>query len=325
MRLFFAPGAAPVANPAADPVPDLHADFWAHWTDAVLPAPAVAPVVPAAAWQRAGADVQLDSVGPNQPAVARFEWLAPATLGLGAVTHVALLAVVTADADPLVPAGQATAMKTLLRNERRVAFRLAPVTPFVPDLFIRDGLDDTGRLGGVAFGGRSPDIIVAPAALADLPGATADLANPRSADRLAAGDNFVYVRVQNRNAVDTPVDVELFWAQANPAFSAAADPAGPLTDNTHWQVVPPLVAAGNVNVTVPANGAVLVGFKFSARPAPVAGIVNALALIALLKSHDGLDPEPLKARVTDGASMRRFFLQLADANNAALRTVRYAA
>ena len=322
VHLYFAPGAAPAADPNADPVPDLHADFWTHWADATLPAPALAPVDPAAGWQRVGVPVTLTAVGPNQPAVARFEWLAPAM----AATHVALLALVTTavGVDPLVPAGQPTAMKTLLRNERRVAFRLAPVMRFVPDLFIRDGLDDTGRLGGVAFGGRSPDILVVPAALADLPGATADVVNPRSADRVAAGDSFVYVRVQNRKGVDTPVDVELFWAQANPAFSAAVDPAGPLTDNTHWQVVPPLVAAGNVNVTVPANGAVLVGFKFSARPAPTAGVVNALAFIALLKSHDGADPEPLRTRVSDAASFMRFFLQLADSNNAALRAVRYA-
>ena len=324
VHLYFASCPVPPNSPAAAPVPDLHADFWTHWLDPVLPAPAAPPAAPAAAWQRVGTlPMTLTTIGPNRPAVARFDWVPPAAVG----PAVALLALVTTDpgVDPLLPAGQPTVLNTLLRNERRAAFRVAPVTPFVPDLYVRDGLDDIGRLGGVAFGGRSPDILfftTQPPALplASFAGAVTDA---RSADRVTVGDNFVYVRVLNRKAVDTPVDVELFWAQANPPTSAAADPAGPLSDNTKWQAVP---ALGTVtNVVVPANGVVLVGFKFSARPAPVADIVNALAFIALIKSHNPGDPEPLKSRVTDPASVWRFFLQGADANNAALRTVLYAA
>lgn len=322
VHLYFAPSAALAANPNAAPLPDLHADFWTHWLADPLPAPAVAPVGNAAAWQRAGVPVQLQAVGPNQPEVARIEWLAPATLP----AFVALLAVVTTPAgiDPLVPAGQPTVMATLLRRERRAAFRVAPVTPFVPDLFIRDGLDDTGRLGGVAFGGRSPDILVLPAAPADLPATTLDLSNPRSADRVRPGptDNFIYVRVQNRSAIDTPVDVELFWASSNPAISALADPAGPVTDNTKWQAAAGLGPVANV--VVPARGAVLVAFKVSNAPAPTAGLPNALAFIALIKASNPGDPKPSRTRVTDAASFWRFFLQLADSNNAALRTVRYA-
>jgi hypothetical protein len=322
VHLYFAASPAPAGNPNAAPLPDLHADFWAHWLDAPLPAPAVAPVGNAAAWQRAGVPVHLNAIGPNQPEVARIDWLAPATLP----AFVALLAVVTSPlgVDPLLPAGQPTVMATLLRRERRAAFRVAPVTPFVPDLFIRDGLDDTGRLGGVAFGGRSPDIIVVPAALVDLAGTTLDLANPRSADRVLPGpaDNFIYVRVQNRSSVATPVDVELFWAKSNPALSAAADAAGPVTDNTKWQAA---VGLGPVaNVLVPAKGAVLVGFKLGHVPAAAAGLANSLAFIALIKASGAGDAKPLRTRVTDAASLWRFFLQLADANNAALRTVRYA-
>jgi hypothetical protein len=321
VHLYFAPAPAPPANPGADALPDLHADFWAHFGDNPLPAPAVAPTGNAVAWQRAGAPVQLTTLGPNRPAVARFEWLPPATLP----GNVALLVLVTAAADPLAAAGQPTVMTTLLRRERRAAFRVVSVTPFVPDLFIRDGLDDTGRLGGVAFGGRSPDILLfgAELAAADLPTTAANRSDARAADRVGAGDNFVYVRVLNRKAVDTAVDVELFWAQANPPTSAAPDPAGPLSDSTKWQAVPAVGAASNV--VVPAGGAVLVEFKFSARPAPVAGIVNALAFIALIKAHDPGDPAPVRARVTDPASVWRFFLQRADSNNAALRTVPYVA
>ena len=324
VHLYFAACALPPNNPSADPVPDLHADFWAHWLDATLPAPAAPPVAPAVAWQRVGdAPVTLATLGPNQPAVARFDWVPPTALG----PAVALLALVTSapGVDPLVPAGQPTAMKTLLRNQRRAAFRVAPVTPFVPDLYIRDGLDDIGRAGGVAFGGRSPDILVVqselPAPL--LSGVASLVTDPRNSDRVATGDNFVYVRVLNRKAADTAVDVELFWAQANPPTSAAAAPTGPLSDNTKWQAVPAVGAVTNVNV--PANSAVLVEFKFTARPAPVVDIANALAFIALIKSHGPGDPEPDRRRVTDPASVWRFFLQSADSNNAALRTVLYAA
>ena len=322
LHLYFAPSPPPAPNANAAPLPDLHADFWAHWLDPVLPPPAVAAVAPAAAWQRAGTPVVLASVGPNQPAVARFEWLPPATLP----SHVALLAVVTtaAGVDPLLPAGQPTVMASLLRRERRAAFRVAPVTPFVPDLLIRDGLDDSGRLGGVAFGGRSPDILVVPAALADLAATALDLANPRSDDRVHAGpaNNFVYVRVQNRSAVATPVDVELFWAKSSPAISAAADPAGPVTDNTKWQAAAGIGAVANV--VVPANGAVLVGFTVNSAPAAEAGLANSLAFIALINASNPGDAKPVRTRVTDAASFWRFFLQLADSNNAALRTVRYA-
>ena len=321
VHLYFAPSAAPPASPIADPLPNLHADFWAHWLDATLPAPAAAPAANAAAWQRAGVPATLTTIGPNQPAVARFEWQPPVTLA----THVALLALVTtaAGVDPLTPAGQPTALKTLLRNERRGAFRIAPVTPFAPDLFIRDGLDDSGRLGGVAFGGRSPDIIVVFAEPATPATEFADRGDLRTGDRVrAAGDNFIYVRVQNRKQVDTRADVELFWAKSNAPTSAAADPAGPLTDNTKWQAIAAVGSA--TNVLVPAGGSLLVEFKLSNAPAPEAGVPNALAFIALIKANTAGDPEPLRTRITDTASLWRFFLQLADSNNAALRSVRYA-
>ena len=49
------------------------------------------PVPPAVAWQRAGKPVPLRTIAANQPAVARFEWTPPASLG----TNVALLALCT--------------------------------------------------------------------------------------------------------------------------------------------------------------------------------------------------------------------------------------
>ncbi|HWS13630.1 MAG TPA: hypothetical protein VN279_12565, partial [Rhodocyclaceae bacterium] len=321
VHLYFAPSPAPPANPNADPLPDLQADFWANFEADPLPAPAAAPAAPAAAWQRAGRAQTLRTIGPNQPAVARFEWQPPASLG----SHVALLALVTTPpgVDPIVGAGAPTVMRTLLRNERRVALRIAPVRPFVPDLYVRDGLDDVGRLAGVAFGGRSPDIIVVPAAPGDPVAEFANLADDRAGDRVRGngGDNVVYVRVHNRKNVDTAADVELFWALPNALVSAAAGQAGPPFDASKWQVIAPIDA---VNVTVPARGNRLARFDFSAAPAPVADFPNAIAFVALIRSHDSADPAPQRAGVDTPDEFWRLFAQLVNSNNAALRAVRYA-
>lgn len=316
--LFFAPAPAPGAANAA-PLPDLQADFWAVWQQNVLPAPA-APLGPqAAAWQRVGGRATAFRVAPNQPEVIRFDWNPPLAL---AGRHVALLAVVSGLFDPM-PANPPTVMANLIRNERRAALRVVRADAFTPELFIRDGLDDDGRLGGVAFGGRSPDIVVVPAAPADPADAFKDLGDDRVADRVQgnAGANVVYVRVHNRKAADTAVDVELFWALPNLPVSVAPGRPGPPFNAANWQVIAPVNA---VNLTVPAGGTALARFDFSAAPAPVADFPNAIAFIALIKSHDGLDPEPVRTEVDTQPEFWRLFLARANSNNAALRALRYA-
>lgn len=324
VHLFFAEAPAPGANAADPPLPNLHADFWANFNADPLPAPAAAVVAPAAVWQRAGKAVQLTRIGPNQPAVARFEWVPPAALATtdAQARFVALLAVCTTDAD-LLPAAPPVLMSALVRNERRAAFRVAAAARFVPDLFIRDGLDDDGRLGGVAYGGRSPDIIVVAAAPADAVAAFTDLGDDRAADRVrgGGGNNVIYVRVHNRKDVATTADVELFWAVPNLPVSAAANQASPPFDQAKWQAIAPVDA---INVTVPARGTKLARFDFSAAPAPEAGIQNALAFIALIKSRDAGDPAPVQANVDTPAEFWQLFLTLASSNNAALRALRYA-
>jgi hypothetical protein len=269
------------------------------------------------AWQRAGHRADLDHLRPNQPEVARFEWVAPASLAGGAV---ALLAVCSTALDPL-PAGLPTAMAALQRAERRVALRVAPVSAFVPDLFIRDGLDDDGSVGAVVAGGRSPDIIVVDAAPADPAAAFANAADPRTDDRVrgSGGTNVVYVRVHNRSLVDVAADVELFVARSGAAIGAGV-PSGPFDAST-WQAV---TAVDAVNIVVPAQGTRLARFDFNSAPAPQAGVVDTLAFIALVRSHDGADPEPQRAGVDNADAFWRLFTELANANNAALRALRYA-
>ncbi len=312
VHLFFATAAAGVA-------PDLHAGFWAAHTQDPLPAPAAPPVAPAAAWQRAGHAVTLTRLRANQPEVARFDWVPPSALAGGSV---ALLAVCTS-LDDLLPAAPPEAMAALIRGERRAALRVVAAGALRPDLFVRDGLDDDGRVGGVAYGGRSPDIIVVEAAVVDPAAAFPDLADARESDRVRGngGNNVVYVRVHNRRPADAAADVELFWALPNAPVTAVPGQAGPPFDATKWQVMASVEA---LNVNVPANGMRLVRFDFSAAPAPEPGIPNALAFIALIKSHDGLDSEPVRSEVNTQAEFWRLFLELGNSNNAALRALRYA-
>jgi hypothetical protein len=322
--LYFAeapdPGAATTdAGANAAPLPDLQADFWTVWEMNVLPPPAAAPTAQRATWQRVASRETLFRVAPNQPEVARFEWAPPVAL---AGKFVALLAIASSIFDRM-PASPPTVMRDLIRNERRAALRVVRADAFVPDLYIRDGVDDDGRLGGVAFGGRSPDIIVVAAAAGDPADEFKDLGDAREADRVRGngGANVVYVRVHNRKPVETNAVVELFWALPNLPVSAAAGQASPTFDHTKWQAVGP-VAAGSV--PVPAGGHALVRFDFSAAPAPEPGFPNALAFIALIRSNDPGDPLPQRIGVDTQDEFWRLFLGLASSNNAALRALRFA-
>ena len=59
----------------------------------------------------------------------------------------------------------------LVIRERRAALRIVDAVAFVPDLYVRDLVDDTGARGAVAWGARASDIIVVASAEAD-PAAT---------------------------------------------------------------------------------------------------------------------------------------------------------
>lgn len=315
VHLFFAPAAGGVP-------PDLHGGFWGVFTQDPLPAPAVAPVAPAAPWQRAGHAVVLNRIAPNQPEVARFDWVPPASLGGGSA---ALLAVCTSAADAL-PAAPPEPMGALIRGERRVAVRVAAVQAFVPDFFIRDAVDDDGRLGGVAFGGRSPDLIVVEAAQADPATAFADLGDDRAGDRVRGngGNNVIYVRLHNRRPVAANADARLFWALPNAPLDSAAGNAGLPFDLAKWQEIAPAAPADATNLAVPARGVAYARFAFNAAPAPTADFPNAIGFIALIRSSDALDPLPTVTGVDTPPEFWRLFTELANANNAALRALRFA-
>ncbi len=324
MHLFFAQAPAPAAGPDPNPLPDLQADFWPHFTEKpALAAPAAAPAAPRAFWQRVGPKkvIPATRLTPTSPVVLRFEWVPPSTLGGG---FVGLLAVCTSAADPLpAVAAISTNLRALIRAERRVAFRLVPSSAYVPDVYIRDTLEDDGRPGAGGAAGRSPDIIVVQSPAADPNTEFRDLLDSHAGDRIRVGvDQTIYVRVHNRRAVPVQADVEVLWAKPNAAV-ATPDAHAPTFDGTTWTRIAP---AGIANVTVPANGWALAQLTWAKADVPAIdtseGAFNAVALIALVSSTEGAqDVKPVVARVRDAASFWQFFGRLADSNNAAMRAL----
>jgi len=318
VHLFFAPGAAPAAGADPAPLPDLDANFWTNFTANALPAASV--------WQRAG---QKQTIAANRlsaayPAVVRFEWTPPVNLAGG---FAGLFAVCTNPEDPLPsPAALPVVMRDVIRRERRCAFRLVAVDPYRPDVFVRDDVEDTGVASSGSFAGRSPDIIVRQAVVADPATTFADLLDTHATDRIQAGSHqVIYVRVHNRRNVQVQAQVDVFWTKPN-AATAAADPHAPVFDGTKWASVTPV---GVAQVTVPPGGWAFANLTWQAADVPpkdaTAGAFNAIGIVALVSSAEGVqDRAPQAARVRDAASFWQFFGRTADSNNAAFRVVLYA-
>jgi hypothetical protein len=267
------------------------------------------------AWQRAAPPETIGALGPGEPVVVKFDWIPP----LEVTDGVALLAVASNDKDSpaAIPAGNPVAFVT---GERRAALRISAVNR--DTVYIRDGVDDDGRPGGVAWGVHSPDIIVQQAAVAnpdDHAGPFKDLDAQRSSDVVKAGANFIYVRVFNRTRVPANATVKVY---AIPTF----DPAR----TTQWQQLPQPVP-----VDVPVNGIPPGDWKFATinwngvtDPDPAnASAYKGFVLLAAAKVTDAanndLDPYPDFSSITDLDSFWQFLASAPLANNAAVRALRF--
>jgi hypothetical protein len=242
--------------------------------------------------------------------VVRFEWIPPLALP----TTVALLAVCTNGQDTLaaIPAGPAAAF---VQAERRAALRVMPVRRDAT--YVRDGIDDDGSRGIVAWGGKSPDIIVvaAPVANPDDPaGDFADLFNPRTADVVRPGNNTIYVRVSNRTESPADANVQVFVA-----------PVDRLAQGATWTAVaPPAAVAG-----VPARG-----WRFATIPWPAVADPDPAApagdkrftLVALVQGTAGgasLEDFPDRSTVDSADAFWRFAARGAQSNSVAVRSLRF--
>jgi hypothetical protein len=278
------------------PIPDLQAGFWAS-----LAAP------PAGDWQLVAA-AETVNLPAGQPAVASFDWTPPITLR----TRAALLAVAEHPGDPLPPVAALPLVITdLLQHHPRAAVRVVDVTPFTPDVFLRDGIDDDGRTGSVAWGGRSPDVIVTQAPVADPDADFRDLGDRRAGDKIKGGVvNHAYLRLHNRKSVPLDVTVELFHA-----------PLATLHTHATWTS---LGISGPLQV--PPKG-----WRFApaitwtpADPEPAASAEDkAYALVAVAVLAD--DPGPDFPTMTNLKQFWEHLLSGSLSNNAALRVLPFEA
>ncbi|MCX6630661.1 MAG: hypothetical protein NTW28_23845, partial [Candidatus Solibacter sp.] len=300
VQLYFAnaPG-----TPSA--VPDLQATFWNSF-------PADPP---AGAWRR-GPFEFISGLGAAQPVVARLEWIPPLDVG----NQVALLAVCSHAQDNLAtpPLPTLTMNPTnaasLVRTERRAALRVTAVDFSFPSVFVRDGVNDAGPPGSVAWGGRSPDIIVRPAAEPTPDVTFADLGDTRAGDvMIGNATNHIYVRVSNRMDLELSADVELYTAPHD-----TVDQPGTWTQ----------VGATVTVAAIPGKGARLPpAFQIAtpADPAPGAEY-KVMMLIAVVYPHGNVSPP--RNSVADLETLWKFLIEGKDAATdmgAACRAVRWQA
>lgn len=273
-----------------------------------------------ATWTQVAPPRSIDQVRPGEPKVVRFDWIPPEVLDFPG-TDVALLALCTSADDPLpavLPGGVVT-MADFIVAERRAALRIVPVRSLpAVDLFIRDGVDDDGRLGDVAFVGRSPDIIAVQAAPADPAVAFASLLDPRAADIVKGGvANTIYVRVHSRGATSAVAEVRLWAAPLDsnqrPDFAIA-----------NWiELTDASPAAGEI-ASVPPGGTMLVPVTWDNPPDPnAADTLKAYALIATIGSVLAADPPADVPAIASEDDFWAYFGERFGSDNAALRIVRY--
>ncbi|HYJ84995.1 MAG TPA: hypothetical protein VEW46_02930, partial [Pyrinomonadaceae bacterium] len=264
-----------------------------------------------AAWQEIGPAIPV-TVGPAQPTVARFDWTPPANVPnpvalLACCTHVphdTLAALPPAGIDPANP-------NQAFQDERRAALRVVAVTPFVGDVYIRDGVDDDGRAGSVAWGARSPDIIVKQTPELFPDAIFSDLADRHAGDKIKGGvTNHVYVRVHNRRGVPLSASVDLFEVPFNDMHLG-----------NRWN---------QIGATVPVDDIPAKGWKFAApiefaNPAdPDTSATNpykVYLLVAIVSRGD--DAAPVRNAINNQDLFWRFFLRDQVGNNAAMRALRF--
>ncbi len=324
VHLLFAPagvdGSLPMAPavvaPPATSMPALAAPV--AEVDA-LGAPAFNPAG-ASPWRRVAAARRVPVLRPWEPVVLRFDWQPPADLAVAAPNnHVALLAVSTAADDALPAPAAGEKLAAFIARERRAALRLVPIAALpAAQLSIRDGVDDDTRAGGVAFVGRSPDLIAVASAPADPAAAFADLLDTRPADSLRLNAaNQLYVRVHNNGLAPATAEVHL-WAVALDGLQAPSFAPGT------WQQLTPAVAPF-LTVAVPARGTALAHQAWANPPDPAPGSpLKAIALVALIRSTDNSDPLPdptAAGAITNVQQFWLFFDQPFHADNAALRVL----
>jgi photosystem II stability/assembly factor-like uncharacterized protein len=297
------------ANPQLA-APDLASNFW----DTFPGDP------PAGAWRK-GATGIVRGLGAGQPVVARLEWIPPLDLR----PTVALLAVCTrppagpgdTNADDLKAASPPVLMDpdnptSLVRTERRAALRITALEFSRPSVFVRDGNNDVGVAGSVAWGGHTPDIIVRQSPEADPETAFADLGDTRPEDVVIGNaTNHIYIRVSNRMDVEVSADVELYQA-----------PHDTIDKPNTWVQIQNKVT---VNAIPPKSSKLTSDFQLSNPPDPAPNIIyKAMFFVAVVYPLG--TPSPSRSQITDLETFWKLMIQGIGSNtdvSAACRGLRW--
>lgn len=167
-----------------------------------------------------------------------------------------------------------------------------------PDIYLRDSLSDSGTIPSVGTLCLSPDIITRTAQVANPATTLGDLTNGSLSEDVEYGQkNYVYLRLQNRGAVEGDVKATLYWSAPN-TFGAPAM-WNKIDEKTVYNIQPGV--------------ATFVEFEWPAADLPPVGH---FCLVGEL--DDPLDPAPDKTLITNGALYSRF---IAESNNFAWRNI----
>jgi hypothetical protein len=271
------------------------------------------------AWQRAGA-METTAIRSGHPVVVRFRWIPPLRMR----RSIALMAVASHASDtPVLPAAGTRDIATLTRETRHLSVRVVATKRDI--LYIRDGVDDDGLRGSVAWGGRSPDIIVLPAALPtpdDPAGPLGDLADPRLDATVRAGDSTVYVRVSNRTRLPVSARVRLYRVPLGaPAPESGWTAIGGPVDVAD---IPPVPAPGRVPAEPPSWRTAAFTWTGVTDPTPDRSFAL-LAIASVMDAGAELDPFPDTTSATEVAAFWRLVAVGATASRVALHPVRFEA
>lgn len=167
-----------------------------------------------------------------------------------------------------------------------------------PDVYLRDAVGDDGSLPSAAAEGRSPDIIVVPAAAATPVWPGNENSTTLSQPVQAGQNHVIYLRIKNRGAgAATAVTATVYWSESATLLTPAK-----------WNLIGTSAA-----VPVPQGGGLIVTPPI---PWPAAAVPGAghFCFIGIL--HDPADPAPVTPGPLDWDG---FFGFIRASNNVAWR------